>query len=242
MTSSMHVTELLPAYALGCLDEEEAGQVAGHLAACPACQAQLQSYVDVAGQLALAAPDAAPPSALKGRILGWLQTSQAGRPAELDRPWWQQAQDLFRRPGRAWGAVALLLVALLIASNLWWWLRPQRQGRPASGGEMQAVALAGTAAAPQASGLLVISAGGEYGTLIVDGLPALDSGHEYQLWLIRDGQRTSGGLLTVGADGYASLPISSPEPLSSYTAFGLTVEPAGGSPGPTGAKVLGSEP
>ncbi|RJQ80137.1 MAG: anti-sigma factor [Desulfobacteraceae bacterium] len=31
----------------------------------------------------------------------------------------------------------------------------------------------------------------------------------------------------------------SPRPLNSYRTFGITIEPRGGSPGPTGSKVLG---
>jgi anti-sigma-K factor RskA len=105
---------------------------------------------------------------------------------------------------------------------------------------MQVVAMLGTEVAPAATGMLVISEDGEYGTLVVDGLPALDPAHQYQLWLIRDGQRTSGGLFSVNPEGYGSLWVSSPEPLSSYPAFGITVEPVGGSTGPTGEKVLGT--
>ena len=106
-------------------------------------------------------------------------------------------------------------------------------------GGMQVVAMVGTDAAPAAVGTLVISGDGEYGTLAVDGLAALDPDHQYQLWLIRDGQRTSGGVFSVNPEGYGALWISSPEPLSSYPAFGITIEPEGGSPGPTGDKVLG---
>jgi anti-sigma-K factor RskA len=98
-----------------------------------------------------------------------------------------------------------------------------------------------TDAAPKATGKLLISMDGEYGTLVVDGLPPLDAGHQYQLWLIRDGQRTSGGLLTVNAHGYGVLEISAPEPLVRYPSLGVTIEPMGGSPGPTGEKVLGGD-
>ena len=86
----------------------------------------------------------------------------------------------------------------------------------------------------------MVSTDGEHGTLVVDGLPALDEERQYQLWLIEDGQRTSGGVFSVNPEGYGSLWVLSPEPLSGYSAFGITIEPAGGSPGPTGAKVLGS--
>jgi anti-sigma-K factor RskA len=86
----------------------------------------------------------------------------------------------------------------------------------------------------------VVSLDGEHGTLVVDGLAALGEEQQYQLWLIQDGQRTSGGVFSVSEEGYGSLWISSPEPLSSYSTFGITIEPAGGSPGPSGDKVLGN--
>lgn len=60
----------------------------------------------------------------------------------------------------------------------------------------------------------------------------------YQLWLIRDGQRTSGGTFTVDANGRGQVPIHPPLPIREYQSMGVTVEPTGGSPGPTGARVL----
>ncbi len=76
---------------------------------------------------------------------------------------------------------------------------------------------------------------------MVDHLPVLDPDElQYQLWLIQDGQRTSGAVFSVNKYGYGSVWVSSPEPLSSYSDFGISIEPAGGSPGPTGDKVLGS--
>jgi anti-sigma-K factor RskA len=72
----------------------------------------------------------------------------------------------------------------------------------------------------------------------VDHLEPLGPDQQYQLWLIKDG-RISGGVFDVGDDGYGSLTVRAPDPLDSYT-FGVTVEPAGGSPGPTGPRVLAS--
>lgn len=235
----MHVLELLPAYALECLDEEEITTVSEHLARCPACQAEFQAYQTVADQLALAAPEAAPPPRLKRQILERVEPPRP-RPVGEPRPsWWQQLAGMFGRAAPAWGAVALVLVVVLAASNLWLWQRLDGASTMTTPGGMQVIALAGTDVAPDGAGTLVISADGEYGTLIVDGLPGLDEDQQYQLWLIRDGQRTSGGVFSVNEEGYGALWISSPEPLSSYPAFGITIEPAGGSPGPTGEKVLG---
>ena len=113
---------------------------------------------------------------------------------------------------------------------------------PATGPKatMQTVSLLGTEAAPEAQALLVIGSDGDEGGLVVEDLPVLDHYHQYQLWLIdRDGQRTSGAVFSVDADGYGTATVGSPLLLTSYVAFGVTIEPAGGSPGPTGQKVLG---
>ncbi|MCJ7660988.1 MAG: anti-sigma factor, partial [Anaerolineales bacterium] len=107
--------------------------------------------------------------------------------------------------------------------------------------ELTTVAMVATDYTPEATGTLVISMDGEYGVLVVDALPILDESQQYQLWLIYDGQRASGGVFSVNDEGYGSLSVSSEKPLSSYPAFGITIEPAGGSPGPTGEKVLGGE-
>ena len=74
---------------------------------------------------------------------------------------------------------------------------------------------------------------------MVDGLPPLDATHQYQLWLIRDGQRTSGGVFHSYASGYGVLWIHAEQPLVSFDGFGVTVEPSGGSPDPTGDKIMG---
>lgn len=229
MQDQLHVHELLPAYALECLDTEEASRVAEHLASCAECRAELVAYQTVAGRLALGAPDALPPAHLKNRLLAQVQAPQAAPARAPIRTRWQRAAV-------AWGLAALVLLVALVATNLWWWLRYGGPGVGPAG--LQAVAMAGTERAPRATGTLLITADGEYGTLIVDGLPALDPGLGYQLWLIRDGQRVSGGVFAVNDEGYGVLEVSSHEPLASFTAFGVTIEPEGGSPGPTGDKVL----
>jgi anti-sigma-K factor RskA len=139
----------------------------------------------------------------------------------------------------AWGVASLALILALAVSNVLLWRQVNRPGIASNAQAMRSLALAGTASAPTAGGIVVISMDGEYGTLVVDNLPTLDKTQQYQLWLTQDGTRTSGAVFSVGRDGYISVPILAPEPLTHYSSFGVTVEPSGGSPHPTGAKVLG---
>jgi anti-sigma-K factor RskA len=239
MSTETHILELLPAYTLDCLDEEEFIQVSEHLAACAECRDQLHFYQTVTDQLALAVPGADPPIDLKQRLMDRVRPS---RPAPSPQPqlsWWDHLTRLMPRATPVWGLASLVLIAALAISYVWLWQQLSRPQPLTEPGVMRTIPLSGTQVAPQASGLLVISIDGEHGTLVVDGLSPLKPGLQYQLWLIRDDQRTSGGVFSVSEEGYGSLWISSLQPLSSYSAVGVTIEPEGGSPGPTGDKVLG---
>ncbi len=231
-----HVYDLLPGYALGCLDAPEARQVTKHLAVCGHCRAELERYSWVVDELPLALEMADPPENLKARIL-----NRARQPSgTIDQPAssWERFRQALLRSAPAWGIASLALVLILAVSNLLLWQR-LGQVEGASRRTMPAVALAGADLTPGASGRVVISRDGEYGVLVVDGLPRLDDAQQYQLWLIKDGQRTSGGVFSVNRAGYGWLYIKSPDPLASYQSVGITIEPAGGSTGPTGEKVLG---
>jgi hypothetical protein len=101
--------------------------------------------------------------------------------------------------------------------------------------------LSGTESAPSARGTLYCRKNSRVGILTATDLPPLSSGRAYQLWLIRDGQRLSGGMLTVDPAGRGVLTIQAPEPLGDYQYVGMTEEPYEGSAGPTGQRVLSGQ-
>jgi anti-sigma-K factor RskA len=137
--------------------------------------------------------------------------------------------------------IGLVMILLLSISNLLLWQQIRTLSATVQPQKWTIVTLTGTNLALQASGVMVISADGLYGTLVVDDLPLLNENQQYQLWLIQDGTRVSGGVFSVDTEGYASFVVSSPKPLTGYSSFDVTVEPAGGSPSPTGESVLGGE-
>lgn len=247
--SENHVIDLIAAYALNMLDADEAQQVTAHLAACASCATELQSYLRVVEQLPLAAPDANPPAHLKASLMSQLPTKQnftaAEKPAPTriapeKRPWWQPLLQTLPTLSPAWSLASAVLILLLSASNLFLWQRVNQLNQTTPS-HFITVELQASPSAPSAAGVLVMDEQGHAGTLVVDGLPVLDNSKAYQLWLIRDGARTSGGVFSVDSLGYGSLWITSEIPLTRYDSFGVTIEPAGGSPGPTGEKVLGGE-
>ncbi len=233
--NSVHVTESIPAFALDCLDPEERELVARHLARCPECQAELLAYQDVVGDLALAAPKSTPPAGLRQKILqstAGVPSRPAARPGFFSRlaPFFQVALPV-------WGAVSLVLVIALVISNIAAWQQLQSKPNPQT---FHVISLASTDPTnQQATALLVISDAGKYGTLVTDNMKALGSQQQYQLWLIKDGNRTSGGVFSVNSSGYGWLKVESQTSLLDFQSFGVTIEPKGGSSSPTGAKVLG---
>lgn len=240
MTEHDQVLELLPAFVLGSLDEAEVSWVVDHLAGCERCRLEAQAYQTVLDELALTVPEAAPSPELQSRLLARLDRSAATasvspRPAPSQAP----LLSFWQRVGLVWSVVSLLLVLGLSLSNFLLWQRVNSLAGPAATDQMHAILLSSTTAAPRASGYLLISADGGRGALVVDDLPVLPADSEYQLWLIRDGQRTSGALFSVDEAGYGLTWITAPDSLFSYPEFGISMEPSGGSPAPTGPKVLG---
>jgi anti-sigma-K factor RskA len=235
MFDETHVLDLLPAYALGSLDADEADSVKEHLLSCWICRAESSTFQDVAEQLSFAAPVAEPSPDLKDRLL---QRVQSGRhqprvPAqEARRPWLERLLPI-------WGLASLGLIIVLAAFNLSLWQRLNQLEVVTFSGRMRAVPLSSPDAASSATGFVLISADGDNGALIVDGLPPLDADRQYQLWLIRDGQRTSGAVFSTDEKNYGGTRIKVAGSLLEYSAVDVTIEPTGGSPEPTGALVLG---
>lgn len=93
-------------------------------------------------------------------------------------------------------------------------------------------------AAAAGRGMMVTSSDGRDCLLAVLDLPALNGGDVYQVWLIKDDVKTNGGVFTVDSTGYGQMVIRPTEPMWEFDSIGITVEPAGGSSGPTGRQVL----
>lgn len=232
MLNDVHVIDLLPDYALEALDGEETRQVADHIAGCYACRRELEAYQNVVGHLALLGTVAEPTADLKPRLLERIERLDGKR--EQQTPVMRLPQHLF--PVGAFAALALIL--LLAVSNLFLWQRLNNLEQIRGPLGMRAIALQNTEAASGASAFVVMGADGKNGVLIVDHLQPLEDGYEYQVWLVRDGRNTSGGTFAVDEDGYRGLRFDVPDSLLSYSSVFVTVEPAGGSPQPTGEQVL----
>lgn len=275
MNETTHTTllDLLPAYALGALDTEEAGFVERHLPDYPDCVAELTALRDDLATLAFSAPLAVPPPAAKEALFARLD-----REAEATvRPVATITPLPTARPGRFgdWrGSRAALaaLAAVLIVGLLGWATiaqtrlnaERQRLATTAQQNEQLAARVSQlafvdtllnnpSAAHPvsgppvseyglPAAGYVYIDPTSTIGLMLTYWLPTITPEQRFQVWLVTpEGTRDSGGLFTADARGNAHVIINAPAPFAKYKSIGVTVEPAGGSAGPTSPRICGGE-
>ena len=258
MSLCKELEELIPAYMLDAVNEDDRAQIEAHLPRCATCAQLVASYRPVAAWLPYALPQVEPPAALKYRVLAAVLPK--AKPASARESFVFRlssfVSSLFRSPAFA-AATFVLVVALGM-----WNISLQNQiaqqaalnqtlqsdiGRQRAlvstiaYAETQPKRLQATDVAPQAIGRLFSAPELNALALIVYDMPALESKRVYQIWLIDPaGDRTSGGTFTVDERGRAWVYIRSPKPLSDYQGIGITNEPEGGSPKPTGPKMMGT--
>jgi anti-sigma-K factor RskA len=235
MSNEAHILDLLPAYALNSLEADEIKQVEEHLSSCLICRNELGSFQAVVDQLSFVAPAAAPSPELKDRLIQRVQATRPQTRVPIQTP----ARSWLDRLLPAWSLASLVFIFALAGFNLLLWQRLSRVETITSEGRMRAVPLLASTSTSQATGFVLISADGDSGALIVDGLPPLGESQQYQLWLLRDGERTSGAIFSTDEKSYGGTRIRAPRSLLEYTAVDITIEPTGGSSHPTGARVLG---
>jgi anti-sigma-K factor RskA len=97
--------------------------------------------------------------------------------------------------------------------------------------EFKAVALAGTPAHPTARARVMFSKAAHRVYVDVQQLPPLPAGKQYQLWALDNGKPIDIGMLTPATTAGDS--IQQMKDVTNAQAFAMTVEPTGGSAGPT---------
>ena len=237
--------DLLGAYVLGALAPQEHRQVEVHLQECEKCQGIVASYQIVSEGLLYAPDPKLPSKSLRARLL-----KQINQTSEI--PSWRRAFQ--KVPATGFGLALGLIILLTV--NIGFLLQAQRlldQGQDALA-QQQAGQTAVAIASYPSSQVAVIEEDGVRGTFVYDpglpvgvmyvwGLQPPPEDQAYQAWLVdAEGNRLSGGLLTFSEDpGFGWLMIETSKPIAEFSSLGVTLEPAGGSPVPTGPRVLGAD-
>ena len=250
--------DLIPAYALGALDPDERAEVEAFLAADAEGRNLLAEYQAVSDNIILTTPARPAPARLSADLRQRLAANRAQAaegvlrqvPSEptLVPP---QAKPTLRRQIPVWipYVAAAAMLAIVLAAILL--LRPQA-GPPDDPAQryqwiiaqenVRRIPIAAADPALDTEGELVLTSDGRYGVIEVWQLPEIQTNQTYQLWLVDDNGAHSGGVMEFPqpqGPNYISLPEMAAD---DYDAFGVSIEPEGGSPdpnGPTGARVFG---
>jgi anti-sigma-K factor RskA len=234
------IEELLGAYAVHALDDDEQTKVERHLRTCSICRQEVDGYFEIAAALAAGEALDPPPEGLWDRIANRLPSE----PAALRRPGRRPAADMRLRrrasPRRliAVGAAAAAVAAIcVLAVDLATADQQLSQARQALGSSVAAFHHALTVPGRRTAALrtpsgeaiaeIVVDPGGR-GYLLSTRMPVLENGHTFQLWAVVNGKPISIGLfgnhMKAVAFALGSAPVS---------ALAVTVEPAGGVQTPT---------
>ena len=226
------IQQLLAGHALRALDEvdraEAERQLLAHVPRCADCRALVHDLAQVAGDLALATPAVAPPRLMLGRLRRTIAGLElAERRTRL--PWW--------------AATAAAAVAVVGLAG-WTTMLSARLG-DTQVTQSQMVDAFTTIADPRAEDLsllegslnLQIHWSPEAGTAFVAGRAPRPAEGVYQVWLLRNGAvRRDAGTFLPNEYGAVWAPLYGN--LDRYEQVFVTIEPEGGSQGPTGDPIL----
>lgn len=202
---------LVAPYALDALDQQDEREFEEHLASCESCREELARLREAAASLAYASAGAAPPAALRKRILDQ---------ARAERP---NVVPLRRR--RSWtaplAAVAAVAAAAAIGLGIW------GATRSTSSDPFAAVlAKPGAQVVPMGGrGALAVAPDGSAAIALAE--PKAPAGKTYEAWVIRNGAPERAGLLA----GTSTLRLQ--QPVGKGAVVAVTLERAGGVDRPT---------
>lgn len=230
----------LAAWVLGALDADEAAAVAAHVDGCSECREATRRLRQVASMLPLEFEEEEPPVRLRSRILTLAASPprpSPGRP--VSRPRIERSRS--RRLGLSLldrvpvvAAAAAVLLALTVGAVV-----GEVAGRTTSTpsqAEVTRFTLSGNGSMAGAQATVVDLK--HDGVALVDftGLPPLQPGKVYELWLIRpDRQPAPAGVFVPDSNGTKLVAVATP--LAGYTTMAVTSET-----GPNGAQAPSQQP
>lgn len=239
MISCQDADVLAAALSVGSIDSADEALLQPHLAACADCRRLAREYMEAAGQLPLALEPLQPPPELRRRLMKavYAEAATAAQLATPARPALSWRRAWSRVPvGRGFTVLAGAAGAALVAVGA-----VALSGRQGSSPASASVAVKAMAAAPRASGQLVMDRADREAVLTVTGLPgpspSAGGTGVYEVWLIpAGGAPVAAAFLSQAPDGTWTAAIQGD--VSAFSMLAATVEPAGGSRAPSGPEVI----
>ena len=221
------IKELLPAYALGAVPEDEAAAIRAHIPTCEECMREADGYAETSARLALAGPTEPLPAGFADRVMlaatGDRATATATKAPARRRSVWPALAAL--------GVVLIAAIATfqVVSNRDQAAVRDQANSILAASNGLTLEGLEGVEAAVVPAGV-----GSKFAAR---GLEEAPSGRTYQLWLIKGDRPVSAGTFQI-EDGVAVLEVA--QPVEDYDAAAVTIERAGGVDQPTTDPILSS--
>ncbi len=235
MMDRNELLDLIPAYALEALEPDEKLQVETLLKTDEEARQMLAEYQDITNNLVLATPARRAPAHLQDDLRKRLA---ANRPV-------QAVPSVSKPTGRRVSVWLPLLAAAAIIAIVFG-ARAYLNRNPAETLYNQITAMSGYKTIPipgmddiTPAGEMVASPDGSQAVIRMTRLPALQSDRTFQLWLIDDSGAHSGGLFPFAQPDstyYVVVPLA--KNVLDYKAFGVSVEPSGGSPAPSTTPIV----
>lgn len=243
--------DLCAGYALDSLSDADRARLEKHLdGGCPECEVALTDFGVATFMLARSVQPTLPGRALRDRVLIAATSEAAGRPPRnIERRRHPIPFDRGRPGWAAWTAAAAAAALAMTAAVQWQYAR-DLQGALVEERRWAAIAGApGTRVADlelTPAGVAELRARATYdprsksAVIVFDNFKA-PSGHDYELWAIRDAKPASLGLIVPDAAGHAVMRLENVGDPGSLQAFAVSLEPAGGAPSkdaPSGPVVM----
>lgn len=228
MTGMDHdlVQESLGAYALGAMPADELAQIRAHILNCETCMRDADALAEAASSFGITAGSVPLPSGFSQRVLEQVRA---------DRPTSARAS---RRPQRRWSVVLAGTTAAVVTVVAVSTVIATRSDLDRAEMILAAVLHGEGLDLRGPSGAVgkVTSSGS--GTLFAaTGMQAAPADHDYQLWLLRNGEPVSAGTFDIdNGIGIVETDLS----LEGFDGAAVTIERDGGVDRPTGDAVLSS--
>lgn len=224
MSDDLHA--LAGLYALDALDEVETARFERHLAHCDACATEVAEFREAAHRMGAADPVAVP-AALRSRVLARTAATPQVRAVRARRS--RRGPLAMVALGAAAALVAVTSLSVVLVRTRSDLAESRRLAAVLSDPDAAVVTHTGDSGvvarlvrSPDAATLVVM----------LGDLPAVGSDRAYAVWLIGESGPQPMALLRPDGNGRAVALIDTD--VARFVGFGLTTEPAGGSPAPTG--------
>lgn len=229
----------LPAYALGALSEEERAEVEAFLASSEEARAELRTYeAMLAGMATFVPARRAPPHLTEDfrKRLAATATPASVPPATI-QPRIQSRRQWNRRASLL-GLAALIVVAVGVFL-IYRYMVPDPETQKIQNilNNPSAIHVALNAQQGATGNVSFVALPGSKEGVLVAELPQLPDEKQYQLWLLKDKNPDSAGVFST-AQPVRQVLVNLPDSPANYQAVAITVEPRGGSPGPTTAPIF----